>query len=168
MKKILFSLLIVMLLIVTGCGKKEEAIDNNKKEESKEETKTKPTTNNKIGDLSYYIPDTLRFNKTSTDNTRIYEITNDTTNISVWVVRKENITEDIETYIKNDNWNDSEAKYDKQEYNGQVWYIIPRDSFIMYTKYNNDIYKIRFSVLEDGSNYVNNLKRIIPNSLIFE
>ena len=69
-------------------------------------------------------------------------------------------------YMKNDGV-DTE-KLDKVNYNGHEWYVVSHGEFRLYTKYNNDVYKIRFSVLTDGSNMVSTLKRVIPKSLIFE
>lgn len=166
-RKIIISLMIVLLIMITGCNSKKEFEKSSKQNEKQTiSVKKKNTTNNKIGNLSFYIPDTLRLNGTSTETTKAYEIYKDDTNITVWFSQKKEISEDIIEYMKNDGV-DTE-KLDKVNYNGHEWYVVSHGEFRLYTKYNNDVYKIRFSVLTDGSNMVSTLKRVIPKSLIFE
>ena len=171
MKKVLFSLLVITsCFTLVGCGK-EENKENKKeqKQEQKEETKQeRPTTNNKVGDLSFYIPDSLKLNTTSSEDKKVYSINTDTTNISVWVVRIADYSGSVLEYMDEDPWDVDTSRLDKQKYNGQEWTIQPQGEFKLYTKYKNDIYKIRFSVLEDGTNMLSNLKKQIPKSLIFD
>ena len=167
-KKFLISLMAVFsLFLITGCGNEEKKEE--KKEETKQETKTskKVTTNQQLGDLSYFIPTSLRLNGTSTENVKIFELTNDTTNLTVWVIRKSDIEDDLMTYLETDPWEVDTSSLDKVTYNDYEWYVQPRGTFMLFTKYNNDVYKIRFSVLEDKENYISELKKTIPPSLIF-
>lgn len=169
MERKVICLLVIAFLLVTGCNNettKEWEEIGNKINNSTPTTTTRPSTNYKVGDLSFYIPDTLRLNGTSTDTTKAFEIYKDDTNITVWVSQKKNISESIEEFIKNDY--SSDVKLDHVEYNNHKWYVVPNGEFRLYTKYNNDVYKIRFSVLEDKNSYVNELKRVIPKSLVFE
>lgn len=173
MKKTIISMLILScFFFMTACGtSNNENVQKNSKQENKNEEKSvdksKINTNQEIGELSFYIPDGLKLNITSTDNSKVFEINNSTTTINVWVVKKEDITDSIESYMENDNWKPTVSSMDKVEYNGHTWYVQPKGQFLMYTKYNNDVYKIKFNVLKDDTNYETDLKKLIPKSLVF-
>ena len=168
-KRLLVGLFIAMLLILTGCkdNKKEDSVTKNKTKVQKKVTKQSVLTNETLGSLSYYIPEEFTLNSTSTDTLKNYDYSDERTKITVTIAKKEGISVSLEDYMKTDSWKPDVSSLDKVKYNDQEWYIKLRDEYLMYSKYNGDVYQIKIEAEKDETNYANKLVTFITNSLIF-
>ena len=59
--------------------------------------------------------------------------------------------------MKTDPWELDINSMTKKNYNGHEWYETTNGD-VLFTKYNNDVYKIRISVLEDNTNYFSTIR----------
>ena len=165
MKKKIVSLFIIsvlLLLTMTGC---QNSVKNEQKGGNSNKT---VNTNEQIGNLKYYIPSNLKANTSNTDSLKVYAINNDLSTISVYFVCKKDYSGSVEDYMKQDKWEPDMDKLDKVTYNSHEWYVQGKGETKFYTKFENDIYAIRFTVLQDKSNLKEDLMKVIPKSLLFE